>query len=259
MGMSGLAVSRLLPVLGVAGLAVGGALGFTVLQSTDEDSPAGVALELPQHNLYDCPDGTLIGSAYAGDRVYVTGRDESGGWLEIRDPRNEYLVRWVQADSVDPDALVDVPVHECDQTLGSVPIDETTTTTATATTDPAQVTDPSSVDDQPPVVSGGTRNPAEIFDPAIAGCDTVSALTVQATDNVAVTQVSGAYGAGLTGSPVTFVKGAGSTWSATFGPFSGLPLAYSQDVVISVTARDAAGNTSAPTTITVHVYGECLT
>ena len=257
MGMSGLAVSRLLPVLGVAGLAVGGALGFTVLQPDDEESPAGVALELPQHSLYDCPGGTLISSAYAGDRVYVTGRDESGGWLEIRDPRNEYLVRWVQADSVDPDALVDVPVHECDQTLGTVPFDETSATSV-ATTDPPSATDPPTVDDQPPVVSGGTRSPAEIFDPAVAGCDTVSTLTVQATDNVAVTQVSGSYAAGLAGSPLAFVKGSGSTWSATFGPFTALAEAYSQDVVISVTARDAAGNTSEPTTITVHVYGVCV-
>ncbi|MEQ1873524.1 MAG: hypothetical protein ABL953_07340 [Ilumatobacteraceae bacterium] len=256
--MTALGVSRLLPVLGVAGLAVGGTLGFTVL-SPDDDGSGGVAVDVQQYSLYDCPDGALVGSAYAGDRVFVTGRDESGGWLEIRDPRNESVVLWVPTGAVDPDAVIDVPVHECEEPIEAVVVDESTTTTVTTDTTP--VTDPPASDDQAPVASPPNASPGVIYDGDTddADCPETATITVTATDNVAVTQVTGTY-TGVGGSPKAFSKGAGNTWTATFGPFSELAPAFDQDITIVIVARDAAGNSSnaVQTSVSVRGAGNCL-
>ena len=63
--------------------------------------------------------------------------------------------------------------------------------------------------------------------------------------------------AGLPGSPLAFTHGSGAVWTATFGPFSGLGASYSQDVTLTVTARDAAGNARSAAVV-VHVWGTCL-
>ena len=124
-GLSGL---KLLAGLGAVGLVAGGALGFTVLKSEDENtSGVGAVVEAQQYSLYVCPGGALDGIAYPGDRVYVTGRDESGGWLEIRDPRNQGNVRWIPAGAADPDTVVDVPVHDCNEPIELIAEGATTT------------------------------------------------------------------------------------------------------------------------------------
>jgi len=123
-------------------------------------------------------------------------------------------------------------------------------TTTTSTTLPP--------DTQRPFVGQETRNPGTIYDSVWGpGCATQSVITVVAGDNVGVTRVRGTYGAGLPGSPLSFVRTGGNTWTATFGPFSGLGPNYFQDVVISIVARDAAGNNSAAATVTVNVRGSC--
>ncbi len=270
MCMTALGVSRLVPVLGLAGLAVGGTLGFTVLQPDDEES-GGVAVDVQQYSLYDCPDGALVGSAYSGDRVFVTGRDEDGSWLEIRDPRNESVVRWVPADAVDPDAATDVPVHECEKLVEAVVVDETTSTTApvleTTTTTGQKTTPPTTPpttlapDTIAPVAILLSSSPAEIYDSAAdsVNCPETSTLTVTATDNVGVTQVTGTY-SGLGGSPKAFSNGGGNTWTAAFGPFSGLPVGSQQNITIVFVARDAAGNTSnaVQASVSVQGAGNCL-
>lgn len=265
---------KLLAGLGAVGLVVGGALGFTALKPADDDTAGfGATVEVQQYSLYDCPGGAPSGVAYPGDRVYITGRDESGGWLEVRDPRNQGSTLWVPSSAVDPDTVIDVPIRSCDEPIELIAVEATTTTTtlvrdttttsATPTTTPATtpVTAPPTTqapDTQKPVVSQGTRNPSEIYDVSYsANCAVQSAITVQVTDNVGVTQVRGTYGAGLPGSPLVFTHGAGNTWTATFGPFS-LDGSYFQDVVISMVARDAAGNSSNATTVTVRVWGTCL-
>jgi hypothetical protein len=80
---------------------------------------------------------------------------------------------------------------------------------------------------------------------------------VQASDNVGVTSVSGSYTTSLPNSPLKFM-GAGTTWTATFGPFGNLPQGYDQPIAITITARDAAGNVSQPVTINIQVIGTCL-
>lgn len=248
---------KLLAGLGAVGLVVGGALGFTALKPADDNTGFGATVEVQQYSLYDCPGGAPTGIAYPGDRVYVTGRDDSGGWLEVRDPRNQGSTLWVPSAAVDPDNVIDVPVHDCIEEVELIAVDATTTTTlvpetTTTTTLPG--------DTQKPVLGKGTRTQAEIFDiKHLGGCSTQSVITVQAVDNVGVTRVTGTYEASLLGSPLTFVHGADNTWTATFGPFSSLASGYDQNVEISIVARDAAGNTSTATVVSVRVAeGTCL-
>lgn len=268
-GMSAVSGSRLLGGVAAAGLVVGGGLGFTLLGS-DDGGGGSAAADVQLYSLYDCPDGAIAGGVYAGDRVYVTGRDEGGGWYEVRDPRDQSRVVWVPAGAVDPDQVVDVPVRECAEPVELVPGDESTTTTTTQPGSPTTVettdggggqgqgttTVPSTVPDAvKPTLGQPGRSPSQIFD---SGCGAAFAQTsnisVTATDNVAVTQVTGTY-SGLGGSPLSFTKGGGNTWTATFGPFTGLALMYEQNITITIVARDAAGNTSNPTQISVEVNG----
>lgn len=136
---------RLIGGLGVAGVIVGGAIGFTALKPTASAGASAVIVQTQRYSLYDCPDGGLRGTALPGDRVYVTGRNETGDWLELRDPRNQTNRAWVPADAVDPDAVGDVPVVPCSPAVElvagvattsttSTTVAETTTTTVPATT-----------------------------------------------------------------------------------------------------------------------------
>jgi len=305
---------RLIGGLGAVGVMVGGVIGFTALKPTESAGATAVIVETQRYSLYDCPDGGLRGTALPGDRVYVTGRNEAGDWLELRDPRNQSNRAWVPADAVDPDAIVDVPVVQCNPTIelmasvatSSTTVVDTTTTTAipetTTTVAPTTVpvtvpittkptvpatapstapptvapTVPSTVpstapptvpptapptlppDTQKPTVGQAAANPTKIYDSSwSANCASSSVITVSAADNIGVTSVQGTW-SGVAGSPKQFVKGAGTTWTLTFGPFSGLASGFNQAVQISIVARDAAGNASTPVNVAVTVNGTCL-
>ena len=283
-GVSGV---RLLGGLSVAGLVVGGALGFTALRpSTDAaSSQVVVAAEVQRASLFDCPDGAPTASVRAGDRLYAIGRTDDGGWLAVR-PVEGGTVSWLPAEGLRTDDDRDLAVLTCTETIamntgpaatstsmGDTTTSSTTTTvpatsTTTATTVPATVpptvpptappTAPPTTaapDNQQPTVQASS-NLSEIYDTSWPECENAAVLTAFAADNVGVTSVTGTW-AGLGGSPKAFTKGAGNTWTATFGLFSGLGANYNQLVSITITARDAAGNTAA-TVVQVRVYGTCL-
>src|SRR5690606_40707063 len=67
---------------------------------------------------YLCPATAEAGEVHDGDRVLVTGVDESGNWLEIRDPERVEARVWVQREYVDPDRDIDVPVAPCSLEVG---------------------------------------------------------------------------------------------------------------------------------------------
>lgn len=58
---------------------------------------------------YACPNEGVVGELRGGDRVYLTGRDESGDWVEMRSPTGQAVPVWVRADIVDPDREVELP------------------------------------------------------------------------------------------------------------------------------------------------------
>lgn len=294
----------LLGVITVVALAAGTLAGATVLSpgadaddgtaastgGVDAASEASTNPAAPMVGAaFDCPGGAEVGRLRAGDRVYVVGRDESGAWAAIRDPRDIADVVWVERAALVPDADLDVDVVECDEptpllppaatettttttvpgapstTVASPPKPGTPTTTApgtqpgtgatVTTTTSAPTTTAAAPDTQAPTLQLSADH-SEIFrdDPY---CARQAVLTAIAADDVGVTAVTGTY-SGLPGSPLTFTRTGGSpangTWTATFGPFTS---PTTQDVIITVTARDAAGN-SRNAVVTIKYWGVCL-
>lgn len=278
---------RLLGTLGAAGLVVGAALGFTALQPRQAESAAPVVVQREQLSLFDCPDGAPVGVVYPGDRVYVVGRDDSGAWWAVRDPRDATSTRWLPAAAVSADRAGDVPTMTCAEAIALVAVGATststtavtttlpaetttttvaeTTTTATTsvaptsppvTTTPATAPPPTTTPDTQKPTAQASSNLAEIFDVS-QGCESVATITAVVADNIGVTQVTGTW-SGVSGSPKAFTKVNNTTWRLAFGPFSGLGIGFNAPISINVVARDAAGNTSNPVSVVVRVYGECL-
>ena len=85
-------------------------------------------------------------------------------------------------------------------------------------------------------------------------------MSAVVTDNVGVTSVQATW-SGLPGSGVQLTKSGASSWSGTFGPFGGaVPSGQSRTVTITLTARDAAGNSATRSVGPVQVFdiGSCL-
>ena len=122
--------------------------------------------------------------------------------------------------------------------------------TAAPTTGPPTTVPP---DTEQPSVQAGTGSSS------IGGHDAClpkeTTLTAYVTDNVGVTAVTASSGPSGT---ISLQRTAGTaqngTWTATYGPFPGLPATFDQQVSITVTARDAAGNTRS-TNLTMTVQG----
>ena len=127
------------------GALVGGLLGL--LEGLDlVGEPAHLATAATA-SYYDCPDSRATGSVTRGDRVFITGRDDSGYWMEIRSPASVQSRVWMRAGHVLADSEpVDLPVHSCllavevitESAITVVPVttptSTTTATTATTTT-----------------------------------------------------------------------------------------------------------------------------
>lgn len=270
---------RLLGAIGAVGLVAGGALGFTALQPSDDTAAAGpvvVVEEIRRGGLYDCPDGAIVGDARPGDRLFAVGRTDDGGWLAVR-AVDGGDISWLPAAALATDDNRELPAITCTETIAmNVGATDTTTTdtststttveTTTTTVPPTTTTVPATVPPTapPPTLPPDTQQPSlqassnlsEIFDSKWPTCDNDAVLTAFASDNVGVTAVTATW-SGLQGSPKAFTKGAGNTWTTTFGPFGGLSSGYSELITITITARDAAGNTRS-TNVQVRVFETCL-
>ncbi len=231
---------------GIALVAVvaGGVLGYTVLAPTAHHT---AQIDPGQYGLYDCPNGSVLSMASAGDRVFVTGRDASGGWLRIRDPHDSAGERWVPAGALDADsadAAVDdaVPIVECTPPIQLAPV-----TIATLPTDSVLDTTTTTIaPDTPPVVGQPSASPAAIY--GVAPCNpTSTVLTVQVVGANRINRVRVVWSypqlnGGLASGTVDLVA-AGDTWSGIIAPTSDPP---NEDLPmsISITARDVKGRTT---------------
>lgn len=244
--------------LAVVGLGGGAALGFTVLDGTD-DAAAGVGGE--RYGLYDCPDGAVVGDASPGDRVYVTGRDEQGAWLRIRDPRDASAERWVPVGAVDaddansPDTL---EVVECDQPIGLV----AATIAPVDTLPPETVPDTTVAPDSPPAIGQPTANPGAIYGVANCGPTTATiAVNVVGSNRINRVRVSWSYPTevgGITSGTVDLTV-EGTTWSGPItAPINPPADDDGQFVSISLTARDVKGRTSVASANSLLVVRYCL-
>lgn len=227
---------------------------------------------------FACPNVRELGELRGGDRVYLTGRDDSGEWVELRSPVDAGVAVWVRAEVVDPDGDADLPEVDCEITemaLGAptttpeeLPAETTTTTTQAEdepttsttrptqpTTPPTQPTTPTSTqittppDTTPPVISSLARtNPVirtsgEFCAPGIPQSTVVSA-TVSDASGVATVHARWSFTfAGETRSGEALMTGAGGNTYATtlsFMEFSGAQTLV--NINWSVRAVDVHGN-----------------
>ena len=247
----------------VAVVVTGGVLGVALQQGGvfgGGDETIEVALDAVP--VTDCPDGSDVGDLHRGDRVFATGRDESGDWVEVRDPAGLSGRVWLRAQYLLPDAdLSALDVHECAVAeaavttttgpTGSLPPNVTTTTKKGA---PAPVP----ADTTAPTITGVSATPNEIWeqDTASLHCGTKPR---QATINASANDPSGV--ASLTASWAFGSVNQTKNIPAQFGPFPYLtvPDNTHPTITIAITARDTRGNTStATTTVVVHSTAECF-
>ncbi len=114
------------------------------------------------------------------------------------------------------------------------------------------------VDTSAPTVSSASAAVSEIWEQADAcsGRDQTSLLTVVTSDGSGIASVSGAWSSSINfyeSGSVNLVESDGS-WTGTFGPFPdhSVATALSEDVKVTLTVTDGAGNTStAEVTVTV--------
>ncbi|WKZ83468.1 MAG: hypothetical protein QY307_04290 [Acidimicrobiia bacterium] len=127
----------LLAIGGGAGLVLGAVLGLTGALSLAAD-PAPIAADATASYSH-CPDEDALGVLHRGDRVFATGRDATGEWVQVRSPRSSDSRVWMRADHLTPDAdLGDLPVIPC--AVPVVAVVETTIPGETTTTEPATTT-----------------------------------------------------------------------------------------------------------------------
>jgi hypothetical protein len=279
---------------GLAAVALlGGMLaGSSVLRmddadASDETARPPVALDARVGATFDCPDGERVGQLRSGDRVFVVGRDASGDWAAIRDPRRISAVVWVHDASLQHDTSAEVDLLECndavplgapsDPTTTTVPVDTTTqggvalptAPTATVLPRPGTTAPPTgpvttaptatttAPDAQLPTVQASSSE-EEVFRSSPPGCISTSTFSAVASDDIGVTSVTASW-TGLPGGALAFTRVAGTatngTWTATFGPFdhgSTVP-----NALVTVTARDAVGNARS-TSFTITYRNVCL-
>lgn len=254
-----------LPVLVFAsalggGLLVGAVLGgIGVIDLVDDPAPAAVAASAPY---YDCPGGTAAGTVHRGDRIFLTGRDASGAWVEFRSPANLALPAWLPATDVLPDGdttglaersclVAVVAIGETDvtttiappDTVPSTTVPDTTTTTTTTLAGPSVGSVSASADPIWEAYPGDTEN-----------CLGGAGQPVRTTISAPVTAPAGIQSVtllwsvnGATGSAPMGLSG--GSYRATLGPFGAEdPNVVPQDqtATISVTVRvtDGQGRTA---------------
>lgn len=174
----------------VAGIVVvGGGVGYAVGSSDLVDVAGAASAHLPHASAdyHACPGSGPLGQLHRGDRVLLTGVDDTGGWYELRSPIDLLDRVWVPASTVTPDDDVaaalperacgltdeeltlatgepvepevpedeaDEPEEEVEETTTTAPVDPGGPTTAPPTTAaPGQPSPPST---QPPVTSPPT-------------------------------------------------------------------------------------------------------
>jgi RNA polymerase sigma factor (sigma-70 family) len=100
-----------------------------------------------------------------------------------------------------------------------------------------------------PVITGASASPVRIFVSQCAEEQTQSTVSMTATDNVGVTSATLSWdGPGDAPGGSKGMANNGKTWTAVLGPFD-----FSGTVTWTVTATDAAGNTSSQRTGTISV------
>jgi single-stranded DNA-binding protein len=240
--------------------------------------------------VYDCPAGDRLTDYQPGSRVYVTGRSQSGNWIQVRDLDQPSARVWMQASALDlDDPDTTLPTVGCETegftmaatettttlevTTTTVPESTTTTTEETTTTEgtppsteattttTSSTTTTTTPDNTPPTLKASAPDPNKIWE---QGCTIDhSDLTAEALDSGSGIEIVEATWT-INGSPgsTELTHSAGNVYSGVFGPFPQDTLAQGEDEIvdITITARDRAGNEThtEPNLIRVRVHDSNL-
>ena len=222
-----------------AGLLVGAVLGLTGAASLVSE-PSTLA-DAAVASYYDCPDGEALGTVTRGDRVFITGRDASGDWAEIRSPDAPNSRVWMRARQVLPDGETDdlpvfscnVPVEEIAVAVTTIPEEASTTTVGESTTTTSSTTSTTTTTTTvaatttttlpPPSVNNISENPDPIWEQYSVGGYSCSqpptstiAASVSAAAGVQSVTMSWTSAHGNGSQPMS---NSGGTYNATLGPF----------------------------------------
>ncbi len=229
---------------------VGGAAGAYGAFGTPAPAKVSSAIVLGAGiQALDCPGGAAVEQLVGGERVLALKRSVDSHYVQVRNPYDINQLVWL------PAGLVSADKHE--PAIGT--LDVAGCPTPTASLDPLPVVPVAPVAPAPgkPAGGGHPAPPKETVKPVIvkasASPTTVlnngpSVLSATATDNVGVTSVTVSWTGADTGSAAMHLVA--GVWQYSFssnrtdGPSYG-------NVVFSVVAHDAAGNASAPVTVTV--------
>ena len=257
-------------------IAVGG--GAAVGVALDQGGAFGgdgetTVVALDAVNVTDCPAGAVLGQLHRGDRVFATGRDQDGDWIEIRDPAALANRIWIDAPYLVPDSdLARLPVHDCATTTttpaDAAPADPgaTTTTTAGGSTG----TTPGGGGSTPPPAPSDTTGPtitgaAAVFPaiweasvPAPATCaggqPTKSIVSAAASDPSGIASVTMSWSVEATSGSKAMTSSNGANFNTVLGTFPQTTIAgASAPISVTITARDSVGNSrTANLTVTLN-------
>jgi hypothetical protein len=251
-----------LPWVGVIVVAaiVGGILGLTGVfghPTTNRivlTSDASLNVTAPA---FSCPGGALVTKLQAHDRVLAVQRSTDSDFLGVRDPLNLGRVVWVSVGDVSVDAhqaaIASLPVGLCPVVEGILmpPTNQGDTTPVTPTK-PTQPVKPPAPDTTPPTTGTPTAGTPVVCTRNGTGPYT-DTITVAASDNVGVTAVAISW-TGVASNSASMSHGTGSTWTYVYDVGTSLG---NGTVTFQVQARDAAGNLSSPTQVSITQTG-CL-
>jgi hypothetical protein len=214
---------------------------------------AGASGAIAQHASAElCVDGPVVAKLPAGERVLATARSEDSKWVGLRNPVTLADTVWVPVGQVTVDA------GQAD--LASLPVGGACPVVKVVLDPPPVVAAPVA----PPSSGGGGGTPAapDTTAPTIGKptsnidpvCNNTSAyppaiISVSASDNVGVTGVSISWTGAETGSSS---MNPGGTWTYSYHPTS--PAKHG-GLTFTVRATDAAGNLSAPGSVTIQQLG----
>jgi len=120
----------------IGSIVIGGAAIGIGLERAELFSPIGepqAAAGFNEVSYSLCPGVSELGTFHGGDRVFITGINDDGAWLEVRAPFDTDARVWVETDQIIEDSsLEDLPLVDCDLAVATGPEVSDTTTTTTA-------------------------------------------------------------------------------------------------------------------------------
>jgi Bacterial Ig-like domain len=204
-------------------------IDYVAIAQTSDDREAAA---------HSCVDGPIVAALPAGQRVLVVAQSADAAWVGVRNPVSVDETLWL------PQSAVTLDSGELD---GSWPVGggcPTVVVTRDVTAPVVVVPPASTMDTTAPTLGSATATP----DPV--GCvppDPIATVTVTASDDNAVTSVAISWTGAAVGQ--ASMGGSGASWTYAFDP----PDTTFGSVTFHIVARDAAGNVSTESAVSVFV------